>query len=216
MAAHCPRLRLPIQCSSCPRERSRPLRRVASPEDVLVFSMAWGAMPPVVIHSSACRSQENALPYSTFCYSRSISDRGEMLELVMRESRAPVRVRLSRLSGVHQPSISQLLSGRVDLSDEQLDRLLSCMGRRLVVRRQGVTGHRPPGGHRSRFAGDPGFERRRGTPRGGDLVDGSGQPAHRRRTMRPLASPTEEKFPISASRAAMLARSRRERRVLST
>ena len=43
---------------------------------------------------------------------------------------------LSRLSGVHQPSISQFLSGRVELSDEQLDRLLSCMGRRLqVVRR---------------------------------------------------------------------------------
>jgi DNA-binding transcriptional regulator YdaS (Cro superfamily) len=44
---------------------------------------------------------------------------------------------LSRLSGVRQPSISQFLSGRVHLSDEQLDRLLSCMGYRLeVVRRQ--------------------------------------------------------------------------------
>lgn len=43
---------------------------------------------------------------------------------------------LSRLSGVRQPSISGFLSGRVDLSDEQLDRLLSCMGYRLeVVRR---------------------------------------------------------------------------------
>jgi hypothetical protein len=43
---------------------------------------------------------------------------------------------LSRISGVHQPSISQFLSGKVELSDEQLDRLLSCMGRRLeVVRR---------------------------------------------------------------------------------
>lgn len=45
---------------------------------------------------------------------------------------------LSRLSGVHQPSISQFLSGRVELSDEQLDRLLSCMGRRLEVVRSGV------------------------------------------------------------------------------
>src|SRR2546423_15585495 len=46
---------------------------------------------------------------------------------------------LSRLSGVRQPSISQFLSGKVDLSDEQLDRLLSCMGYRLeVVRRPGV------------------------------------------------------------------------------
>jgi transcriptional regulator with XRE-family HTH domain len=44
---------------------------------------------------------------------------------------------LSRISGVRQPSISQFLSGRVHLSDEQLDRLLSCMGYRLeVVRRQ--------------------------------------------------------------------------------
>lgn len=43
---------------------------------------------------------------------------------------------LSRISGVRQPSISQFLSGKVDLSDEQLDRLLSCMGYRLeVVRR---------------------------------------------------------------------------------
>lgn len=45
---------------------------------------------------------------------------------------------LSRLSGVHQPSISQFLSGRVDLSDEQLERLLSCMGRRLKVVRHVV------------------------------------------------------------------------------
>ena len=44
---------------------------------------------------------------------------------------------LSRLSGVRQPSISQFLSGKVHLSDEQLDRLLSCMGYRLeVIRRQ--------------------------------------------------------------------------------
>lgn len=43
---------------------------------------------------------------------------------------------LSRLSGVRQPSISQFLSGKVELSDDQLDRLLSCMGFRLeIVRR---------------------------------------------------------------------------------
>lgn len=45
---------------------------------------------------------------------------------------------LSRLSGVWQSSISQFLSGRVDLSDEQLDRLLSCMGYRLEVVRRPV------------------------------------------------------------------------------
>jgi hypothetical protein len=45
---------------------------------------------------------------------------------------------LSRISGVHQPSISQFLCGKVDLSDEQLDRLLSCMGYRLEVTRRPV------------------------------------------------------------------------------
>lgn len=45
---------------------------------------------------------------------------------------------LARISGVHQPSISQFLSGKVDLSDEQLDRLLSCMGYRLEVVRRPV------------------------------------------------------------------------------
>jgi len=45
---------------------------------------------------------------------------------------------LSRLSGVRQPSISQFLSGRVELSDNQLDRLLSCMGYRLEVVRRPV------------------------------------------------------------------------------
>src|ERR1700735_5573034 len=38
---------------------------------------------------------------------------------------------LSRLSGVWQSSISQFLSGKVQLSDEQLDRLLSRMWYRL-------------------------------------------------------------------------------------
>jgi transcriptional regulator with XRE-family HTH domain len=45
---------------------------------------------------------------------------------------------LARLSGVHQPSISQFLSEKVDFSDEQLDRLLSCMGYRLEVARDAV------------------------------------------------------------------------------
>jgi hypothetical protein len=45
---------------------------------------------------------------------------------------------LSRLSGVRQPSISQFLSGKAYLSDEQLDRLLSCMGYRLEVTRRPV------------------------------------------------------------------------------
>lgn len=42
------------------------------------------------------------------------------------------------MSGVRQPSISQFLTGRVDFSDEQIDRLLSCMGFRLEVVRHSV------------------------------------------------------------------------------
>jgi transcriptional regulator with XRE-family HTH domain len=45
---------------------------------------------------------------------------------------------LSRLSGVRQPSISQFLNGKIAMSDEQLDRLLSCMGYRLEVIRRPV------------------------------------------------------------------------------
>ena len=55
-----------------------------------------------------------------------------MLREVMLETRT-TQSGLSRLSGVRQPSISQFLSGKVDLSDDQLDRLLSCMGYRLEV-----------------------------------------------------------------------------------
>lgn len=42
---------------------------------------------------------------------------------------------LARMSGVRQPSISQFLSGTIEMSDAQLDRLLACMGRRLEVTR---------------------------------------------------------------------------------
>ncbi len=45
---------------------------------------------------------------------------------------------LSRISGVRQPSISQFLSGRGHLSDDMLDRLLTCMGYRLEVVRRPV------------------------------------------------------------------------------
>lgn len=55
----------------------------------------------------------------------------------MRETRT-TQSALSRLSGVRQPSISQFLSGTVELSDDQLDRLLSCMGYRLEVTRRPV------------------------------------------------------------------------------
>lgn len=66
-----------------------------------------------------------------------MSSRGEVLRQVMSDT-GTTQMTLSRLSGVHQPSISQFLSGRVELSDDQLDRLLSCMGYRLEVVRRPV------------------------------------------------------------------------------
>ncbi len=65
--------------------------------------------------------------YSTSCYIDGMTSRGELLREVMSETDT-TQSELSRVSGVRQPSISQFVSGRVDLSDEQLDRLLSCMG----------------------------------------------------------------------------------------
>lgn len=66
-----------------------------------------------------------------------MSSRGGLLRDVMLET-STTQSELSRVSGVHQPSISQFLSGKVELSDEQLDRLLSCMGYRLEVVRRPV------------------------------------------------------------------------------
>ncbi|HEY2578654.1 MAG TPA: helix-turn-helix transcriptional regulator [Streptosporangiaceae bacterium] len=64
-------------------------------------------------------------------------DRTHVLHEVMLTT-GTTQSELSRLSGVWQPSISQFLSGKVRLSDEQLDRLLSCMGYRLEVIRRPV------------------------------------------------------------------------------
>src|SRR6202171_3108811 len=64
-------------------------------------------------------------------------DRSEVLREVMRETDT-TQTELARLSCVHQPSISQFLSTKVDLSDGQLDRLLSCMGYRLEVSRRAI------------------------------------------------------------------------------
>lgn len=78
-----------------------------------------------------------ATNYSPRCYSWLMSNRGAVLREVM-VSTGTSQSELSRVSGVRQPSISQFLSGKVDLSDEQLDRLLSCMGYRLEVERRAV------------------------------------------------------------------------------
>lgn len=56
---------------------------------------------------------------------------------------------LSRTSGVKQPSISQFLSGTTTMSDDMLDRLLSCMGYRLEVVRRPVMVEMHRSQHRS-------------------------------------------------------------------
>ncbi len=66
-----------------------------------------------------------------------MTSRGDVLREVMLET-STTQSALSRLSGVRQPSISGFLSGRVDLSDDQLERLLSCMGYQLEVVRRPV------------------------------------------------------------------------------
>jgi transcriptional regulator with XRE-family HTH domain len=63
--------------------------------------------------------------------------RSEVLREVMQQT-GITQSELSRISGVRQPSISQHLSGRGHLSDDMLDRLLSCMGYRLEVVRRPV------------------------------------------------------------------------------
>jgi transcriptional regulator with XRE-family HTH domain len=60
---------------------------------------------------------------------------------ILREVMSEVDItqsRLSELSGVKQPSLSQMLHDRIEMSDEMLDRLLSCMGYRLEVVRRPV------------------------------------------------------------------------------
>lgn len=61
----------------------------------------------------------------------------QVLRSVMLET-GTTQSTLARISGVRQPTISQILSGRLGVSDEQLQRLLSCMGFELEVVRQPV------------------------------------------------------------------------------
>lgn len=66
-----------------------------------------------------------------------VTIKSDVLREVMLET-STTQSELSRLSGVRQPSISHYLSGRVEMSDSMLDRLLSCMGFRLEVFRRPV------------------------------------------------------------------------------
>lgn len=66
-----------------------------------------------------------------------VMDSRDILQQVMVNTQTS-QTELAGLSGVHQPSISQFLNGKIDFSDDQLDRLLSCMGYRLEVTRHAV------------------------------------------------------------------------------
>jgi transcriptional regulator with XRE-family HTH domain len=68
-----------------------------------------------------------------------MSSRSDVLREVMAAT-GMSQSELSRASGVRQPSISQFLAGHGHLSDNMLDRLLSCMGYRLEVVRRPVKG----------------------------------------------------------------------------
>jgi transcriptional regulator with XRE-family HTH domain len=66
-----------------------------------------------------------------------MSTRGQVLREVMSQT-GSTQSELSRISGVKQPSISQYVSGRIEMSDDMLDRLLSCMGYRVEIVRRPV------------------------------------------------------------------------------
>ena len=66
-----------------------------------------------------------------------MSSRGQILREVMSDT-GTTQSGLSRISGVKQPSISQYLAGRIEMSDDMLDRLLSGMGYRVEVVRRPV------------------------------------------------------------------------------
>lgn len=66
-----------------------------------------------------------------------MTSRSNVLREVMLET-STTQSELSRLSGVRQPSISGFLSDKIEMSDDQLNRLLSCMGFQLEVVRRPV------------------------------------------------------------------------------
>lgn len=117
----------PHECAHAPRLAEIRRRRTAH------HCQAASAILIVTLRVVAVRQL-----HSIQCYSLSVSGRGEVLHKVMLET-STTQSELSRISGVRQPSISQFLSGKVELSDEQLDRLLSCMGYQLEVVRRPVT-----------------------------------------------------------------------------
>lgn len=100
---------------------------------LVVFGCFWTSRCPSVARALSRRRST----YSVSRYASDMTSRGDVLREVMLGTSTP-QSELSWLSGVRQPSISGFLSGRVDLSDDQLDRLLSRMGFRLEVIRRPI------------------------------------------------------------------------------
>jgi transcriptional regulator with XRE-family HTH domain len=124
---------------SCLAGHLRPPTRLgASPAPGWPITCSASSIPSPCTDSRGSAGHRFAVDgYSAECYSRVVAERGDLLREVMLRT-GTTQSELSRVSGVHQPSISQFLSGKVDLSDDQLDRLLSCMGYRLQVVRRPV------------------------------------------------------------------------------
>ena len=101
----------------------------------LVRLHLWGKAEDDAQHPA--RAVGGRTGYSKKCYSLGMVFRGELLHGVMSET-GTTQSELSRISGVRQPSISAFISGRVQMSDDMLARLLSCMGYRLEVVRRPV------------------------------------------------------------------------------
>ena len=86
--------------------------------------------------------------HSKICYKHAVIEKAEILRRVMSQT-GMSQSELARMSGVRQPSISQMLSGRVEPSDDMLGRLLSCMGFGLEVIRRPIPIHPPRAVRRS-------------------------------------------------------------------
>ncbi len=92
-------------------------------------------MTPVLVAVPPISSTQS--PHSNSYYGLDMDSGRDLLRNVLTET-GMSQSELSRISGVRQPSISQFLSGRIQMSDEMLDRLLSCLGYRLEVVRRPV------------------------------------------------------------------------------
>lgn len=114
-----------LSVGSCSKHGTRQWRDQSS-SHVSADASGASTSTPVGFHNPA---------HSSCCYGSVMGPRPEVLRSVMADTRTG-QSELARLSGIRQPSISQFLSGRTPLSDEQLDRLLSCMGYRLQVTRR--------------------------------------------------------------------------------